>query len=62
MKDDPDCPGCHTEMEEDRVDGDWRVFRCPQGCSFEVQRPLVSDMGGMTIESLQNIKAFNDGD
>jgi hypothetical protein len=49
-------------MEEDRVDGDWRVFRCPQGCSFEVQRPLVSDMGGMTIESLQNIKAFNDGD
>jgi hypothetical protein len=34
MKDDPDCPGCHTEMEEDRVDGDGESSDARRGAAL----------------------------
>lgn len=51
------CPACDTEMFDDGLAENWRVYVCPS-CGVEVLRPVTDDHGGVSHEDLNGISSF----
>jgi predicted RNA-binding Zn-ribbon protein involved in translation (DUF1610 family) len=57
-----ECMVCGGDLEKGGLDGNWRVFTCPD-CGSEKLRPVASDHGeGFSMENLETMASYDGPD